>query len=57
MADDFFRNYLKLCSEVTDQTQQRKYIKACRESIMVWLRRNKQDNKGKEINLLEMDDT
>lgn len=23
---------------------------------MVWLRRNKQDNKAKEVNLLEMDD-
>ena len=39
MADDFFKNYLKLCSEVEDKDQQRRYLAACLESTQAWLRR------------------
>lgn len=34
---DFFRNYLKLCTEVDDQNQQGKYLRACLASIKSYL--------------------
>jgi len=46
VADDFFKNYLKLCSEVEDKDQQRRYLAACLESTQAWLRRQSEASVG-----------
>ena len=48
VADNFFKNYLKLCSEIQDQDQQKKCLSSCLGSIQTWL------NKQQETELLNM---
>ena len=59
MADDFFKNYLKLCSEVEDKDQQRQYLAACLDSIQAWLRRQSEAAAGsasvQETDLLSLE--
>ena len=59
MADDFFKNYLKLCSEVEDKDQQKRYLGACLESIESWLRRQSEAAAGsasvQEVDLLSLE--
>jgi len=59
VADDFFKNYLKLCSEVEDKDQQRQYLAACLDSIQAWLRRQSEAAAGsasvQEVDLLSLE--
>ena len=51
---DFFRNYLKLCTEVDDQNQQGKYLHACLASIKSYLDKMKQNE---NTDLLQIEDS
>lgn len=40
VINDFFKNYLKICSEVEDQVLQRKYMYVCLDCIQQFLRQS-----------------
>lgn len=37
ITNDFFKNYLKLCSQVDDSGQQKNYFNTCLQAIQAWL--------------------
>mmetsp|Transcript_3545 Transcript_3545/g.6037 ORF Transcript_3545/g.6037 Transcript_3545/m.6037 type:complete len:239 (+) Transcript_3545:37-753(+) len=39
VANNFFKNYLRLCSDIKDPLLQKKYISTCKQSVQSWLRR------------------